>query len=552
MTIPGLFLDLDHPIDVARRFRKTRRPNLIQQNGIWYDYTGTCYAEIEGATVKSAVQDYLAGAFVGAMQRDGKTVTPANVRDNIPKPLPVAPHDVRHVVESLAALPEVHRPADTYKSPSWLDGRDGDPRSLLPCRNGLFDLTTRELREHSPEFFCTYCLPLNYDPSVPVPQKWLDFLDQVFTGRQHLIDAMQEVFGYAISGDRSLEKIIYHRGVSGSGKGVIFRVAEQLVGEQNTEALSYGGSESTLGDKHGLAHVENALLLQISDISFGHHGPANKAASTRLKEIGGGDKVPVRPLYGQTVSMRLPGLLMLASNDIPNFGTNADALARRLLFFPHDVSFKADGTRDDTLKDPRKSPLLTVEALTGILNWSIAGLDRLKARGRFEEWPESFEIKRRMLRESNHVVAFMINECTTKPGRTVEKTTLHQVYRDWCAENDRDWKTEEHFSGHLQRAADMLGLTLTDRRGARAEDGSRPREWVGICLNAANRVKYYERDAELYADLIGLGIEPTKAGLDAIKTEPKSGRPIPRTWSPNADERNHASDFEPGDGDEED
>jgi putative DNA primase/helicase len=538
MNAPLLFLDLDHPLDVARRFRASVRPYLIRQNGIWHDYVGTHYRPIEDSTIRSAVQDYLGRAFVGKLAINGETMQPVK-KDDKPKALGPQPYDVRHVVEMLAQLPEVHKPAATYKSPSWLGVNDGDPRAILPCLNGLFDLDTRELRPHTPEFFCTYCLPLEYKPDVAVPKKWLDTLNEIFAGRQHLVDGLQEAFGYAISQDRSYEKIFYHRGVPRSGKGLIFTVLRHLVGESNTASFSFGGSESTLGDKHGLSGAENALLLQIPDITVGRHTGGHGAACTRLKEISGGDLVPIRPLFSKTEYMVLPGLLQCGSNGIPNFGHDADALAARLLFWPHDVSFK--GREDVTLKDRRKSPFLTVEALTGILNWAVAGLDRLNARGRFEEWPESFEIKRLMLRESNLIVAFIDSECELKSGVSVDKMTLWHAYRDWCAAQGMDFKIEHYFSGELQRAAINLGTVLKDRR-AYTDDGKRPRDWIGIRLNADNRIKYYEHDQEMIDMLSPDGL-PT---LRTLKTEARSGRKIPKSWSSPEDEREHASGFEPG------
>jgi putative DNA primase/helicase len=531
--IPRVALDDNYPQDIARRFRAACRPNLIHQNGIWYDYTGTYYAEIEGATLDSAMQTFMGDAVVGKLALDGKTMS-TPVKDGIPKPFAPTSRDVQEAVRSLAMLKEVHKAAATYRSPSWLDNRYSDPLSILPCQNGLFDLESRKLLDHTPEFFCTYCLPLNYDPSVPVPKKWLRTLLQIYGGRKHLVRAQQEVDGYLISGDRSREKFIWHRGLPRSGKGLIGAVERALVGPSNTVSFSIGGSESTLGEKHGLQGAENALLIQIPDA--GARMKISTAASTRLKEISGGDAVPVRPLYGKTASMILPGLIVGNSNAIPNFGTDADALAARGLFFPHDVSFRDNP--DVTLKNPRKSPLLTVEALTGILNWAIAGLDRLNGRGRFEEWIESFELKRLMLRESNAVVACIDSECELKTGAYVEKTLLHHVYRDWCAAQGEEYVIENYFSGRLQRAVSTLGVELRDRR-ARADDDSRPRDWVGIRLTEDNRIKYYERDAALYGDLIGLGYEEREAALTAIKTEPHSGRPIAKPWTPSADERAH-------------
>jgi putative DNA primase/helicase len=542
MKTTRVALDADHPADIAQRFRAACRPNLIQQNGIWYDYTGTQYKPIEAATLDSAVQTYMRNAVVGKLADDGKTMNTPQ-KDGVAKPFAPSSRDVQEVARSLAMLAEVHKPAQTYRSPSWLDDREDSPRSILPCKNGLLDLETRKLLAHTPRFFCTYCLPLEYKPKVAVPPKWLEFLDETFVQRQHLTDALQEAFGCIISGDRSHEVIFFHRGRTRSGKGTIQTVSRYLVGTENTVSFSFGGSDSTLGDKHGLAGAENALLIQIPDISVGVR--ASHGACTRLKEISGGDPIPVRPLFAQATTMVLPGVLQCGANGIPNFGTDADALAARLLFFPHDNHIEVD-KRDRSLKDPRKSPFLSVEGLTGILNWAIAGLDRLNERGQFEEWSESREMKKIMLRESNNAVAFIDSECELKPGADVDKQVLHHVHRDWCAAQGVAWQIENYFAGRLTRAANLLGVILDEKR-MRLDDGARPRHWIGIRLSAVNRVKYYERDAALYDELVDLGEDPDQAALDAIKYEPKSGHPIVKPWNPPEDERDYKSDFDDDD-----
>jgi putative DNA primase/helicase len=516
---PAIFLDLDNPLQSAKIFRERVRPYLIKQNGIWYDYAGTHYKEIEGATIKSAVQTWMASTFIP--NEAGKLI-----------PLVAQPYDIRHVVEMLENLPQVHKPAATYKSPCWLNDDTSNPRAIIPCLNGLLDIETRTLRPHTPDFFCVYCLGLEFKPYVRVPEAWLTFLDQTYNGRQHLIDALQEAFGSIISGDRSHEKIFYHIGRVRSGKGVVQTVSRHLVGEKNTVSFSFGGNESTLGDKHGLAGAESALLIQIPDISVGSR--ASRGACTRLKEISGGDPVPVRPLYARATTMILPGVIQGGSNGIPNFGTDADALAARLLFWDHRNHVEAD-KRDLTLKDPRKSKLLSVEALTGILNWSLTGLDRLNARGYFEEWQESRDIKRLMLRESNPIVAFLDAHCEWG-AVTVETTVLHHVYRDYCAGQGIGYKIENHFGQALRLAAQNLGIVL-DMHQPRTE-GGRIREWSGVGLNAANLVEYHEHDP----DAVEIAGGPS---IETLATDAR-GRLIPRPWQPPEGERDYSHAFDDG------
>ena len=504
---PAVRLNLNDPNVIASMFRESERPHLIRQNSMWYDYAETHYKEIEDATIKSAVQTWMMAAETG---RDRPTA-----------------HDVRQVVELLAGLPEVHKPAATYKSPSWLNGDFRNPRAILPCLNGLLDLETRKRSNHTPTFFCTYCLPLEYKPGTKVPEKWIEFLNQTFLNRKHLIEALQEAFGYVISGDRSHERIFYSRGRKRGGKGTIQTVLSHVIGEDNCVSFSLGGNESTLGDRHGLAGAENALLIQIPDASVGAR--VSPAATTRLKEISGGDRVPVRPLYCPTVSMVLPGCLWINANGILNFGNDADAICARLLGFPHDNYVPAD-KRDLTLKDKRKSPLLTVEALTGILNWALEGLDRLNERGHFEEWPESIDMKRLMLLESNSVVAFIDANCELRPDAVTDKDTLHHAFRDYCARQGLSYKIEAHFASALRNAALNLGMILTDHRPRVGKD--RVHEWCGIALNDANLVEYHLHcdwlgETMTAADMRESGEQPSLETLAKDTT----GRLIARPWS---------------------
>ena len=53
------------------------------------------------------------------------------------------------------------------EAPFWLDDPDReDAGSIVACRNGLFDISTRKLLPHTSNFFNVNCLTFDYDPEA--------------------------------------------------------------------------------------------------------------------------------------------------------------------------------------------------------------------------------------------------------------------------------------------------------------------------------------------------------------------------------------------------
>ena len=85
---------------------------------------------------------------------------------------------------------------------------------------------------------------------------WENFLSEVMLGRQDLIDLLQEMFGYLISTDTSLQRIFFMFGKKRSGKGTIMRLIHALVGGRNVSSATI----KTLGGRFGLEGMPKALV----------------------------------------------------------------------------------------------------------------------------------------------------------------------------------------------------------------------------------------------------------------------------------------------------
>ena len=513
MSTKKLILDPEKPVECAEKFRELRRPYVWSPQVRWwwdYDETQHCYKEVLQATMQRDMQDFL-------VHCDKRVRTPfGGVRI---EPFDPFPSDVRTILESLQN--EVHRTPDQAKPPAWLDGAhlDVDPHLILPVHNGLLNIKTRELLGHTPLFFCTYCLPLGYYPEQEVPELWLQCLGEWFGGRQHLIDSLQEAFGYTLSTNRNMQKIFFMRGVKGSGKGTVMRVLSALCGQGQTASVPI----SVLGEKYGLENCLDRLLLLVTDMTLSDRRTTDLAAE-RLKAISGQDLCGVRRVGITSVpSVYLPGQFWIGANILPNFGDSADALNRRLLVWPFDYSY--EGVEDFDLSEKLTAP----DMLAGILNWSLVGLDRLLERGKFEEWSESREAKRALLALSNPVAAFIDACCDLRGDAEVDKQVLYRAYAEFSAERGLTAITDQVFSEKLREAIGAMGRMLGEHR-PRSDNPNRrrPHMWKGIGLNTDCSVQYYQHDP-IMVELVG------EACLHTILKEP-NGIPIAKATGSDFDD----------------
>src|SRR5262249_22776834 len=122
-------------------------------------------------------------------------------------------HKVSDVLDALAAV--CHLDA-TRDQPAWLDDRAAGP--IVACANGLLDGAANVPLPHPPGFFNQTRVPFDYDAQAAPPRRWLAFLNDIFDNDADSIAALQEWFGYVVSGRLDLQKILLWIGRTRSGK----------------------------------------------------------------------------------------------------------------------------------------------------------------------------------------------------------------------------------------------------------------------------------------------------------------------------------------------
>lgn len=340
-------------------------------------------------------------------------------------------------------------------------------REIVACSNGLLHVGTRKLLELTPLFFNRVAVPFEYEPTAPEPVRWLQFLNQLWPDDPESIAALQEFFGYVLSGRTDLHKIMLLIGPTRSGKGTIARLLAALLGKGNVA----GPTLASLETNFGLSPLLGKPLAVVSDARLA--GGNVHQVVERLLSISGEDLLTVDRKYREPWSGKLPSRFLILSNELPRFGDASGAIANRFVVLAMHQSFL--GKENHTLTDE-----LTRE-LAGILSWSLDGLDRLNQQGKFTEPKASTDSILALQDLVSPVAAYVRDNCDVGIGYEILIDDLFADWRTWCEDNG-------HKPGSVQTFGRDPRVVIPHLRVLRPRKGEtkRKRRYAGLRLSTAH------------------------------------------------------------------
>ncbi|HEY6810950.1 MAG TPA: primase-like DNA-binding domain-containing protein [Propionibacteriaceae bacterium] len=156
------------------------------------------------------------------------------------------------------------------------------------------------------------------------------------------------------------------------------------------------------------------------------------------------------------------------SNELPRFGDASGAIANRFVVLAMHQSFL--GKENHALTEE-----LTAE-LTGILSWSLDGLDRLNQQGKFTEPKASADSILALQDLVSPTAAFVRDRCEVGIGHEIAVADLFAAWREWCELNG-------HRAGSVQSfGRDLRAVIPTIRISQPRVDGGRERYFQGVQL----------------------------------------------------------------------
>jgi putative DNA primase/helicase len=432
---------------------------LRHWRGGWTQWQQTHWVEAEDKAIRS----WIYARLEQAMYWDTKPKVPEL------KPWDPNRHKVGDVLDALAAVTHTGETTDT---PSWLPSVRGGPHyqsnyratEIVACSNGLLHVGTRKLLDLTPLFFNRVAVPFGYDAAASEPTRWLSFLDQLWPDDPESVDALQEFFGYVLSGRTDLHKIMLLIGPTRSGKGTIARVLGALLGKGNVA----GPTLASLGTNFGLSPLLGKPLAVVSDARLA--GGNVHQVVERLLSVSGEDLLTVDRKYREPWTGKLPSRFLILSNELPRFGDASGAIANRFVVLVMHESYL--GRENTSLTEE-----LTAE-LTGILSWALDGLDRLTRQGKFTEPKSSTDSILALQDLVSPTAAFVRDRCEVGIGCEISVTDLFDAWKVWAEDNGHKPGTVQTFGRDIRAVVPAL-------RQVRPREGEdRERHYVGLQLKS--------------------------------------------------------------------
>ena len=439
-----LFPPPSAPLDVARRLYSGHRASglrtMLAWRRSWMRWDRTHWAEMDAAALRSRLYDNLGEVdYLRPIKEKGV------VADHERTPWNPDKRKVANVLEAMEAVAHLSTDVDP---PSWIGihNADGNPAAqVISCENGLLDLSTRTVTDHTPALFNVVSVPFNFDESAPKPVAWLEFLESVWPDDPESIALLQEFMGYVLSGCTDMQKMLLLIGPTRSGKGTIASMLVELVGHGH----SAGPTLASLGTNFGLSSLLGKPLAVISDARLGDT-PAHTVVE-RLLSITGEDRLDVDRKFRDPWSGKLPTRFVILTNELPKFRDASAAIANRMLILQMTESFRH--------KEDRALGHKLRAELPGILLWALKGLDRLNHNGRFTVPQSSEDAANLMADLTSPVSAFVRDCCDRGVGCHVWVDDLYRAWKDWAEDNGHQAGAKSTFGRNLRAVVPEIKIT---------------------------------------------------------------------------------------------
>jgi putative DNA primase/helicase len=448
--VPPLAASALTPQVLAHDFLQTAKNRLNLQyvywRQQWWKWHGTCYKKLSRDEFLSHLSVFLE-QWLPDRAKEPMSLTRTLCGD------------VEAVVRARLTQP------DGRDAPFPLHDVEAQAGHHVSLQNGILDVEAlirgevEAFRALDPRWFSTNALPFHYNPRAGCPQ-FLKFLDQIFEGDQERIAFIQEWIGWCCVYDYSFQHALVLSGDGANGKGVLSKVIEALLGEDNVSHVPL----ERFGQRFQLAPTVGKLLNMAPEMST-----IDKSDEEQLKSITGGDRISIDIKYGDGLDTKMTARCIFSTNSIPPFFDRSGGLRRRLIILPFN---RVVPEAERVLHLERKF----FPELAGIFNWAIAGLKTLRERGRFEIPEISRSAVERHMKDSNPAATFLLDECSQRPDVAVKSMDLYTAYTAWFK--------EQGYSKQIFLSQPQFAKEVTRAYGCESEQirhmGERSRFYRGI------------------------------------------------------------------------
>lgn len=344
---------------------------------------------------------------------------------------------------------------------------------LFNVENGVVDLKTGALLSHNRKYKITKISKIKYDINAK-SDVWEEFLNTIFEDDLELIEYIQRLVGYSLTGNTSEQIIIFLIGNGRNGKSTFINTIQTMMGDYAKQT----NSETFIKKKYESAiNNDIARLVDTRFVSAIESEDGQQLSESLVKQLTGGEKISARFLQKEFFEFEPEFKIFFTTNHKPIIKGHDEGIWRRIKLIPFNKTIQSHEI-DKTLVDKLKSEI------PGILNWAITGCKKWLQFGLNE--PLSVKNATEKYKEEMDIIKpFIDEECYVNPLAKIEAKKLYLAYEKYC-----------FHSGEMAMKNRTFYRTM-EAVGYKKEKGNGNKNYlIGICLQRDRAfVKKIENDS---------------------------------------------------------
>lgn len=332
---------------------------------------------------------------------------------------------------------------------------------LLCFNNCVLNVQTKEVLNHSPIYNFTKSLPFDYQPKLPPPKKFIDFLNFATNYKEDQIQMLRAFINCVIVGRNDLQRYLELIGSGGTGKSTFINILIKLIGKHNCHVTRFDLLET---NRFESASYYNKKLIVINEAE------QYQGKVSQFKSVIGGDAIRYENKFirlKSNSSFEYKGMVAVIANDDIQSSDYSSGIQRRKLAvkFNNKVCVNSIKDMDKYLDDE----------LPAILNWALElthddvtnyilktdlyvpslRQNKLESLGTTNSvagwmldncsWLKGAKTQIGVANEINASKEIDNMQCTVKTYENVEKW-LYPNYCNWCRQNNQKPIANKSFS----------------------------------------------------------------------------------------------------------
>ena len=356
------------------------------------------------------------------------------------------------------------------------DDLDSDP-FILNTPAGEVDLKTGKLYPHNPDHLITKMTttaPLPSDildytvEDFHMTSVWYDFLEQLTSGNQELMDYLQLIAGMFLVGRVYCEYLVIAYGSGGNGKSTFFNLLAHVLGNYAGSLSAETLTTSCRKNKSPeYAELRGKRLVIAAELEEG-----KRLDTAIMKKLCSTDPIYAEKKYKDPFKFVPSHSIVLYTNHLPKVGTTDKGTWDRLITIPFAASFR--GSDHEVLNYADE---LYNSCAPAVLSWMIEGAARFIS-ARFKITPPAIvQSAIEAYRAENDWVQNFLDECCeigdpNNKDYCMMSGDLVTTYRDFCTRNGEYIRTVPDFRKammdrgiifrHGKKGTNVYGLKLKD------------------------------------------------------------------------------------------